>query len=207
MYTKILRYLLLLTIFCQGCSLALVTLTDPRPEKFEAYTKAWLGKDELIIAYKTDNKASWIQYSLKTLEHKIFPGKPTPKSITNKKSIPVIINSDKLSETTSNKASYVPNAILVKDVKKHRKYLEEEGIEIGYKLPQENFVLVNFVGYLEEDIHMSIPSPIMGKYRPFWCYPVLILGYPITLSIDTATAPIWITVILVGDRSGWFSGE
>ncbi len=192
----------LLLLLLPSCSLALFSWTDARPEKFEQYTKAWLGKEELILSYKTDYDSYWIQYSLKTEEFHVQNGAPPIESLKNKEPISIIVEKENLSKSTE---SFHPqNAILVKDVHKHQLYLEENDTKLEYPLPKKNFVLVNFLGYVEEDIHISIPSPEMKEYRPWWSYPAIIGAYPVTLTFDTATAPIWITVLLVGDRTGLF---
>ncbi|WP_372369293.1 hypothetical protein [Candidatus Uabimicrobium sp. HlEnr_7] len=178
-----------LSLFSSGCvTTTLLSVTDPRPETFHKYTSAWIGQDELIMAYETDRGNRWTTFDLNQNRYtNTFSGLIPTEEKQSKRNIPITVSS------SQHKFTY------------HRSRFERdlEGVNqlgkiflIGdpqhyHNTQHEIQIIIEPVGNSFRHQDQNIPTPKMLDYRPGWTYPARIVGLPLAFCIDVVTIPLW----------------
>ena len=186
-----LRFLFLL--ICSSClfngcvTSALWSFTDERPEAFIEYTDAWVGSNELIIAYDTERGERWNAISLEDGKQSIFTGRPSFEEQQAKRPIPIIVEKRTSDfhyyksrfRRDSNQVDQLGNIVLV-------------GNPQRYRDPTATLeLIVEPIGNAPKQYGKSISPPKMPRYTPWWAYPTRIVGAPIALCLDVAVIPLF----------------
>lgn len=186
--SKTIYLIAILSFFTTGCvTTTVLSFTDERPELLHYYKSAWLGEDELIVSYQTDQGERWSTIDLSGQQTGTFTGELPIEEQSAKRNIPIVVN-ERQSDFHYHRSRYNRSNEETNQLGK----LFIIGDLHGIRDPSENiYLLVEPIGNVYHPQGKEIHTLRIPTYRPLWTYPARAVGVPIALCIDIVTIPLF----------------